>query len=506
MAAKPNALDRAILALAPRWGASRLRARVVANVLARHYEAASLGRRTQHWNRSKTDANAALGASLPALREFSRDLERNNAWAHNALAVIEANVVGAGIVPKFSAVRDVWHAWAETTECDADGRRNFYGLQALVTRSVARDGEVVIRRRWRRQDDGLTIPLQLQVLEADFIDLSKDGFKGASGGEVIQGVEFDAIGRPSAYWLFDRHPGSGKASTSYRVPATEIIHVFRDERAGQVHAAPWLAPVVLNLKEFDEFEDAILLKKKIEACFAAFVTDVDGGGAALGESDPAGGLVETLEPGLVSYLPPGKDVKFSTPQPTGDDGFSERTLRRIAAGIGVTYEDMTGDYSRVNYSAGRMGWHRHWNNVERWRWNMLIPQFCDRAWAWAMEAAVLAGKVQTAPAPEWTPPPKPMLDPDKEGLSYVRRVRSGQMTPSEMVREQGRDPQTHWQEYADDMKRLDALGILLDSDPRKMTQAGQAQAAQGSATAPANPKPYNQADSGEPDEDEAASA
>jgi capsid protein len=78
-------------------------------------------------------------------------------------------------------------------------------------------------------------------------------------------------------------------------------------------------------------------------------------------------------------------------------------------------------------------------------------------------------------AARWTPPPLPMIEPDKEGLAYQRNIRSGLMTLSEAIRERGYDPDEMLTELADDFKRLDKLGLVLDIDGRKMTQAGQRQ-------------------------------
>jgi capsid protein len=165
-------------------------------------------------------------------------------------------------------------------------------------------------------------------------------------------------------------------------------------------------------------------------------------------------------------------VQFSVPPIANDNGFTARKLRRIAVSLGVTYEDLTGDYSQVNYSSARMSRIRHWAHVNDWRYNMLIPQLCDPVWNWAMNAAILAGIIDEAPAAEWTAPPMPMLEPDREGLAYTRLIRGGLMTLSEAVRERGYDPDTHWDEYAADLKKLDELKIWLDSDVRRTSQAG----------------------------------
>jgi lambda family phage portal protein len=476
-AVTPNWLDRLALAVSPRWGAARLRNRAVALTLARHYDAAALGRRTENWHRASTDGNAALNPSLPAMRALSRDLIRNNGWALNGRRVVVDNTVGWGItakaegVPSDGPLAKAWRRWAEK-ECDADGRLSLYGLQGLVMGTVFDSGEALVRRRWRRPSDGLSLPLQLQVLEPDYLDTSRDGTTAT--GEIVGGVEFDLLGRRVAYWLFEQHPGSAslRSFQSRRILASEILHVCPVARAGQVRAAPWLAAAIVNLKDFDEYEDADLVRAKIAACFAGFVSDASGAGDTLGEQSTTDPLVETLEPGLISNLPPGKEITFSAPPITQDNGFSVRTLRRIAAAIGITYEDMTGDYSQVNFSSARMARLKHWGHVRSWRWNMLVPQLCDGVWAWAMEAAVLAGLAESAPDVKWTAPAMPMLEPDREGLALMRLVRAGAMTHDDMVSERGYDPATFWPEYAAGLKRLDELGIWLDSDVRRTSQAG----------------------------------
>jgi capsid protein len=143
----------------------------------------------------------------------------------------------------------------------------------------------------------------------------------------------------------------------------------------------------------------------------------------------------------------------------------------------VTYEDLTGDYADMPFSAARMSRLRHWSRVDDWRWRVLIPQFCDPIWRWAMQAAAIGNLAPAdVPLPRWSAPPPPMVDPVNEGLAYQRLIRSGLETLSNVLRERGYDPAEHFAEMASDNALLDELGIVLDSDPRQMTQAGQAQA------------------------------
>jgi len=493
-----NFVDRLTLPFAPRWTLERIRARTAAAHLARHYEAAQLGRRTSGWNRNRGDANSVTAAALAELRMHARDLVRNTGWARRGRQVIANSTVGWGIVPRPAGplaeqASAVWKAWADSPTCETSGRHTFYSVQALVMRTVAESGECLIRRRVRRPEDGLPVPLQLQVLEPDFLDTSKDLAVGESGGPIIQGIEFDAVGRRKAYWLFPEHPGSSRsAGVSKRVPASEVAHVYLVERPGQVRGPSWFGEAIVPLKDLDAYEDAELMRQKIAACFAAFVTDVDGAGTGIAEPDGANALVETFEPGMVSYLPPGKNVVTANPPTVVESGFSARHLRKVAAALGVTFEDLTGDYSQVNYSSARMARLSFALNVRSWQWEMMVPQLCMPVWGWVMEAAELAGQLPSAPPmADWTAPPLPMIDPEKEADGYKKAVRAGMMTPSEMVREQGEDPATHWEKYANDLAELDQRGIKLSVDVRAVSDAGLTQervGLSGGAPAPAPAK------------------
>ena len=481
-------LDQFIGTVAPRWQLKRARARVATELLVRQYDAAAVGRRTQGWRRVSSDANAAIGPVAGRLRDVARDLVRNNPYAESALnTIVDHTVGGWGIVPSATQTtpeaRARWDAWANTVACDVDGRHTFAGLQRLVQRTVVESGEAIVRRRRRRHEDGLPLPLQLQVLEPDFLDTTKD-MALREGGRIVQGVEFDAIGRRVAYWLFRDHPGgttrTGLGDPSSRVPADDVLHIFRGVRPGQVRAVTWFAPVLLRFKDTDEFEDATLMKQKIAACLAVITSDVDGTGPALGTSSEDAPAIDELAPGMILNVPPGRSIDVVQPPNVREYAdYMKTTLRAIAAGLGVTYEDLTGDYTELPFSAARMSRLRHFARVNEWRWNLIIPQLCDPVWTWAMDAARLLGATDTIPAAEWTAPPLPMLDPDKEGLAYQRKVRSGLQSWSEAVRELGYEPEALALQLKADFERFDRLGLTLDSDPRKMTQQGQAQQVKG---------------------------
>lgn len=484
---KPTITDRIALWFSPTAGLRRLQARAAADALVkRNYDAAGAGRRTSGWARNRGDANAVIVRAAAELRMHARDLVRNCGWARRGSRTIVNSVVGWGLAPKATGkaaaeAMIAWKAWADALTCEAEGRLTFGGVQRQVMRACYSDGEVLVRRRWRRPEDGLPLPLQLQVLEADYLDTAKDQITAPSGGQIIQGVEYDLLGRRAAYWIFPDHPGSGRlVGLSKRIPARDILHVFDPERAGQARGVSWLGASIVPLKDLDDYDDAELMKQKIAACFAAFVSDRDGTATPMGEQDADDPLIETLEPGMVVHLAGDKQVTTASPPQVTTDQFSAKHLRKIAAGIGVTYEDLTGDYSQVNFSSARMARMAFKGNVEGWQSDIAIP-FCTGVWAWAMEAAMFLEKNtwQEAPGAEWTAPPLPLVEPDKEIRAKTMEIRAGLTTPSESVRERGGDPETHFIELAKDFERFKTLGLKLDCDPSETSQAGLTQARVG---------------------------
>ena len=468
-----NVIDQIVGYFSPQAAVKRGRARLQMEAV-RRFEGAQAGRRTQKWLARETSINAELWADLPKLRARHRDLVQNNVWAARAIQSIENNTVGAGILARIGArtssrqktLRALWSSWAETTQCDADGRYDIYGLQALIIRTVAESGECLIRRRVRRPSDGLAVPLQIQVLEPDYLDAQKNQDNTPGGGRIVQGIETDAIGRRVAYWMYQNHPGERSIFTldSRRVPASEIAHVYRVDRPGQMRGYPWGSQAIMRMRDLDDYEDAYLLRQKIANMFTAFVYETEPGSTE-NEND----LTESLEPGAVEILPPGTDVKFAEPPSTDSYGpFTQAQHRGIASAYGITYESLTGDYSRVNFSSGRMGFIEFHRNIDKWRWQIIIPQFCTPISNWFEDAIIMSGQGDLIDNTswEWTPPRREMVDPTREIPAQRDAVRAGMISLSETIRRNGYDPETVLNELASDTKLLDKLGLLLDSDPR----------------------------------------
>ncbi len=481
-------LDQAINWLSPKWGFRRTQFRTARNI-ALSYEAGRTDRRASGWITSDTSANAEIGPWLARMRQRSRDLVRNNAYATNALDELAGACVGTGILAqcKISSgnaalakkIMEAWKIWVD--ECDADRQLDFYGLQDLIIRGVIEGGEMLIRRRLRMPEDGYRIPLQIQVMEPDHLDTGKT--QETKTGRIVQGVEFDATGRRVAYWLFPAHPGdisagySVRRMESTRIPAEYVLHVYRKKRQ-QVRGVPWLAPVIMTMRDEDEYTEAELVRKKIEACFATFITQAEGPDTlSVGstERNDEGQLEETVEPGMIKYLKPGEDIKFGVPSGTGAGyrDFKRDIQTKMAVGISLTYEQMTGDLSNVNYSSYRAGLISFRTKMDQFRWLCFVPMFCRPVSQWFADIAYAAGEVPTRDfRMEWQMPKYGSVSPSEDAKATLSELRMGTKTWPQAVAENGYDPDEQIAEIAEANRKLDSAGIVLDCDPRSRTASG----------------------------------
>ena len=222
---------------------------------------------------------------------------------------------------------------------------------------------------------------------------------------------------------------------------------------------------------------AELVRKKIEACFATFVTQPEASeGPALGEvSTSDGQTVETLEPGAIHYLKPGEEVSFAQPSGSGEGyrDFMRDVQTRIASGIGLTYEQLTGDLSNVNYSSYRAGLLSFRNHIDAFRWLTFIPMFCGPVRRWFVDSAFAAGRISRRDyGTEWTPPAYGSVDPERDANALVKRVRSGLLTWPQAVAEEGYDPEEQLLAIKKSNEAFDKAGVVLDCDPRKRTAVG----------------------------------
>lgn len=496
-----NILDKAITAVAPTWGVRRAAARAAVQEYQRIYAAAATGRRGKSWSGRSTSANVEVSRSIKTLRDRSREFVRDSWAGQRMLDVLTSHVVGTGIqiVPNTGGdrtdnkIKSILAQWSENA--DVEGFLDWPGMQALAVRSMIEGGETVVRHINVTRDAAAgTVPLRLLGLEGDQIDGSRDRMSRDDGTRL--GVKLGDWGRREGLYLFEDHPGEMvfTSAQSSLVDWKDLSHVFRPLRFGQIRGVPWFSAILLNAREVQDLVDAVLVKARTEACFAAFISRPANGGpspfAKVSAENEKGDKITRIEPGMITDVGEGQ-VNFANP--SSQTAFGEvymTAMQAMAAGAGITYDQLTGDLRQANYSSLRAGKIEFRRLVEQIQWTVLVPQLIAPVGKKLISRAVLNGQLADRAAGyrlDYVMPAIEPIDPKKDLEADILAVRAGRQSPQEFISAWGRD----WREVVEDTasfweffdKQGGDLGLGLDIDPRKPMK--------GSANANGDVKPQD---------------
>jgi lambda family phage portal protein len=281
-----------------------------------------------------------------------------------------------------------------------------------------------------------------------------------------------------------------------RVPAEDVLHIYRPIDAGQIRGLPHMAPAMVRLFLLDQYDDAELDRKKTAAMFAGFITKTAPEEQLMGEieaTDDSGATV-SLEPGTLQVLLPGEDVKFSSPADVGGgyEAFQYRTLLSVSASLGLPYHLVTGDVRQANYSSLRAELVEFRRRVEQLQHGVVAHQLCRRVWARWLETAVLSGALDLPDyagsparyrAVNWIPPRWDWVDPLNDIQAQVLAMEAGIVSRRKVVEATGYDVEEIDRENAADAARVAALGLQYRTSP------GETQGAR--ATPATRPDPGN---------------
>ena len=438
------------------------------------FDATSGQRRLKGFVTSRAHVNALIATSGPEMNARARWLVRNNGYAANAIESWAANTVGDGISPNSSiaqasrkdAVQRLWLAW--TDDADAEGLTDFYGLQRRAAREMFITGEVFLRFRPRRPEDGLVVPLQVQMLPSEMLPLNHNAVD-SNGNVIRQGIEFDRVGRRVAFHLLRRHPGDstdpGLSGETVRVPDSEVLHVIDPVEAGQLRGVSRFAPAIVKLFLLDQYDDAELDRKKVAAMYAMFVTSP-------APDNPLAPPDEEYEvaPGQVVRLDPGEDVTVSAPADSGStyEPFQYRTLLQISAALGIPYGYLSNDGAKGNFSNSRLSLIEFRRRVSAWQHSVMVFQMCRPVWARFMDTAVLAGALRLPGYDRrraeylvcnWLPTKWDWVDPLKDANAEIAQIEAGLKSRTQAIAERGYDAEQVDAEIARERDREHRLGL-----------------------------------------------
>jgi lambda family phage portal protein len=481
-----NPMDRVVSFFSPAAGVKRLLARQVLN----QYEAAKPSRLRKGGRDTRSpDTQVQQGAA--ALRALARNLEQNHDIARGALRTLVNNVVGAngiGVEPQpryrdgrihedyARALREAHRDWALTPE--VTHRHHWSKVQRLVAKTWLRDGEAFSQRLIgpvALLDHGTRVPYSLELMEPDLIPMDyHDEAKG-----VLQGVERNAWGRPTAYFAYKAFPnGDSWLKRSFdvkRVEAARMHHIASIDRIGQMRGVSEFASVITRLEDIKDYEESERIAAKVAASLTAYIKK----GSPDNYGDPSNGTATSgqreisMSPGMIiDSLTIGEEIGMidsNRPNPNLIT-FRSGQLRATAAGLGASYSSLARDYSGT-YSAQRQELVEQWINYAVLT-DEFVGQYVQPVWKDFVMAAHLSGVVvmpkDVDPASMddalFVGQSMPWIDPLKEALAWQKLVQDGFASEVEVMRKRGVNPRDVLEQIQAHREKAKEKGLVFSSD------------------------------------------
>lgn len=195
------------------------------------------------------------------------------------------------------------------------------------------------------------------------------------------------------------------------------------------------------------------------ALMANPAADADGNATA---ADLNRGNLGDLPSGAITQLPTGSQVTVVEPKAApGYVEYIKYQLHLIAAGMGVTYEMLTGDMREVNFSSARVRMLDFRRNVEQMQWLVLVPRLLEPLHRAFVDAASLVGLLRARDYTcEFSTPKWDYVNPQQDVNADIAEISVGLSSVSEKLRRRGYNPDDVFNEIASDMDKFKALGIM----------------------------------------------
>lgn len=478
------------------------------------------------------DADYLDGKDVAVAR--ARDMVLNDPYAKNAVRSKKVSVIGARMrfssMPnhewlKIEADEAIdwgqkiearWHIYAESHRRHADVRRmqTFSGMAATGYATYCMSGEAMASVESKLSPLGYTTCFK--VFEPEIIS-TPDKYFGRrlpNGRKIVDGIEMDVHGEPLFYWRRVEHQNEHHSATRShrpswrRIPAKtktgrrRIIHAISNpDRPGMTRGVTEFAAVMRDMKMLQHFGRTELQRAIIQSAFAAVIeSDLDSqtalslldsqsGGSSLSKTgnpltDMQLGHLANIAPyhkkmginfngARVPHLVPGEKINLlhANTQTSGFDIFEKAFLRKLAAGLGVSYPELSRDYSGTSYSAARLALSDTWRMVEFDRAHF-TSEFCMPMFeAWLEEEIIRGfsplprgvndyyGNVDALCGGRFMSWGKPMIDPLKERGGQEKGVGMAVDTLADIAAADGKDWNEQFHQAAREKRLKDKLGI-----------------------------------------------
>jgi len=448
----------------------------------RRFDAAAINRFTAGWMAETNSIDNELRSDLDRLRARSRDLANNNDYVRKYLQMVVGNIVGpngfmlqcrvedaAGVQDGWAntAIEADWRKWGR--QCEVTGKMGFVDLSRAMIEGLARDGEILVRK--------IISPVNawgfaLQLIDIDRLDTSYNVAPADGRNAVIMGIEVDSYQRPVKYHIFTAHPQSNGHRTREAVPAVQIIHRFVTRRAGQTRGYPWAHAVIHSLHDLNEYNKSALLAARKGADTLGFFVSPNGEPPPM-DSEEGGEPISVSVPGQYETLPEGYDFRaYDSQYPSATYGeFVKAHLRRIATGLGVSYNTLAEDLEGVNYSSIRSGVineRDYWMTLQNWFIESTLVPLFEEWLRYALSAGTIKLpngsalpllKYDKFAAHTWQGRRWQWVDPLKDIEAARLAVQSGVSSPQAIAAQMGMDVDDVLADIARFEKSVAAAGV-----------------------------------------------
>lgn len=446
------------------------------------YDAADqVGDHMADWNPYLGSPDGELNMYRDRIVSRIRDLVRNDGWASGAVTRILDNAIGANFRPIFKpdffalashtgikafdhvwadefghALEAAWRTWGTDVGryCDTQRKLTVAQIMRLGFRHKCIDGDALAMVHWlpERVGEGRArYATTIQVIDPDRLSNPQLNF---DVDNMRGGVEIDEYGAAVAYHLRRAHQGdyysAAKAVTWERIERETswgrpiIVHDFDHDRAGQHRGGAGIfAPVVQRLKMLVKYDGAELDASILNAIFGAYIESPYDPSMVEGALGPTSDEVGAYQQERASFhgdarvklggarmpiLFPGEKINAVTaarPNSNFKD-FEAAVLRNIASATGLSAQQVSNDWSDVNYSSARGAMLEAWKTLSRRRNDFAIGFGQPIVSAFVEESMEVDQLPLPAGAPpfcqfraaysrtKWMGPGKGIIDPVKE--------------------------------------------------------------------------------------------
>jgi lambda family phage portal protein len=476
---------------------------------------------------------------LKMLTARAHDAVRNDPVVSGGVQTQLDNIIGSGlrlsVQPDWRAlglsaewasewariVEPKWRLYANDIDCgiDASLRLPFSGLIGLGTRSFLSAGEITASSEWIRRRNS-RYRSAIQMFDPARLSNPNDTM---DTDRLRAGVELGRFGQPIAYHIrqalqSDAYMGSNpytwqRVSRETSWGRRQILHVFEPDRPGQTRGKTGIASILAQSKLFDRFRGLSLEAATINAMYAAIIeSEFDHAqvAEALGGDQEATEIADKMLAAQADYhsadtvridgvkvphLYPGEKLRMISSEHPGPNfaEFEASWIGHMAAGLGISREQLSRDYSKTNFAGARMALNEAWKFFMGRR-HFISSMFASQIYALWLEEAIDIGEVPIPPdAPDfyeaktawcgcrWIGPGKGKANPLQDSKADALDMDRGVLTLEDACAERGVDWEENLEQIAREKARMKELGI----EPTDLGQVLGATANDATGTAPA---------------------